>query len=325
MKPENILRFENDVLKICDFGLAVHVKSQVKHENYIGTRWYRAPECVLGSTKYDKAIDVFAAGWILLEFFSEKRPVFKGITSAEQMDEYWKVLGTPTQKQWPEGYKLAKKYEYSFETFRDDDLSVSKRLRLFLPDIDEDLSDLISQMLEFNPRDRITAKDALKHKYFAGLKQRKKSKSKSKTKIKAKTKPKKDEDPKSMVLFEDGDAEVKEKRGDELDEREEDEDNDELDKGKRKIKKEKDIPDTLPPLKTPKAGEFTPLPDSPPKERRQIARVDSPPKAIKLMRLPRNSIPNKLASTNVEPDLPPLDPDRGNEIVSFSRITLYNI
>ena len=83
LKPENILRFEDNVLKICDIGLAVHVKSQVKHENYIGTRWYRAPECVLGSTKYDKSIDVLAAGCILLEFFSETRLVFKGITSAE--------------------------------------------------------------------------------------------------------------------------------------------------------------------------------------------------------------------------------------------------
>ena len=164
-------------------------------------------------------------------------------------------------------------------------------------------------MLKFNPKDRISAKDALKHKHFSGLKPRKKSRSPSKTKIKIKNKSKKEKDPNSMVIFEDGD-EVDDKQQDVKDK----------DDDKVIEKNENDIPDILPLLKTPITGKFILLSDSS-IEKRQKARVPSSAKAIKLMRLPKSSIQNKFTSTNAELDLPPLDPNHGNEIVEFG----YNL
>lgn len=33
-----------------------------KYTDYVATRWYRAPELLVGDTEYGKAVDVWAAG-----------------------------------------------------------------------------------------------------------------------------------------------------------------------------------------------------------------------------------------------------------------------
>jgi serine/threonine protein kinase len=47
LKPDNILRFNDESLKICDFGTAMKMDDHKDPEFYISTRWYRAPECIL--------------------------------------------------------------------------------------------------------------------------------------------------------------------------------------------------------------------------------------------------------------------------------------
>lgn len=42
MKPENLL-FYNNIVKICDFGLAREIRSRPPFTDYVSTRWYRAP------------------------------------------------------------------------------------------------------------------------------------------------------------------------------------------------------------------------------------------------------------------------------------------
>ena len=57
LKPSNILINSECLIKVADFGLARSVASNTKgspqiNTEYIATRWYRAPEIVLGSNKY---------------------------------------------------------------------------------------------------------------------------------------------------------------------------------------------------------------------------------------------------------------------------------
>lgn len=44
---------------------------------YVATRWYRAPEIMLNSKNYGKAIDMWSVGCILAEMFNEQ-PLFPG-------------------------------------------------------------------------------------------------------------------------------------------------------------------------------------------------------------------------------------------------------
>ena len=80
---------------------------------YVSTRWYRAPELVMKSTSYSTAIDIFALGAIMTEMLIG-RPVFPGRTESDQLTAIVTVLGTPSQAQWPEGYRLATQHGIKF-------------------------------------------------------------------------------------------------------------------------------------------------------------------------------------------------------------------
>ena len=52
LKPENILMSPENVLKVADFGTVKNMKAKLPYTNYVSTRWYRAPECILEVQKY---------------------------------------------------------------------------------------------------------------------------------------------------------------------------------------------------------------------------------------------------------------------------------
>jgi len=55
IKPENILVSQSGVIKLCDFGFArTLAASGEAYTDYVATRWYRAPELLVGDTKYGK-------------------------------------------------------------------------------------------------------------------------------------------------------------------------------------------------------------------------------------------------------------------------------
>lgn len=78
------------ILKLCDFGSA---KAFVKGEPnvaYICSRFYRAPELILGATDYTTAIDVWSAGCVFAELLTG-HPIFPGISGVDQLVEIIKV------------------------------------------------------------------------------------------------------------------------------------------------------------------------------------------------------------------------------------------
>ena len=106
VKPENMLLSKNGVLKICDFGFA---RSTIKGENkeftdYVSTRWYRAPELLVGDRNYGKSVDVWAIGCIFIELLTG-RPLFTGDTDYETLKQ---VLQTfHGEEDLPESMKMA--------------------------------------------------------------------------------------------------------------------------------------------------------------------------------------------------------------------------
>ena len=86
IKPENMLLSKNGVLKICDFGFArTMIKSEgSKFTDYVSTRWYRAPELLVGDVNYGKTVDVWAIGCIFVELVTG-RPLFMGDSDYETL------------------------------------------------------------------------------------------------------------------------------------------------------------------------------------------------------------------------------------------------
>lgn len=72
LKPENILIFENNSIKICDFGLAKSAEFPLK--TICGTIPYMAPEIILGQSYYGMPVDIWALGVTIFELLHNRLP-----------------------------------------------------------------------------------------------------------------------------------------------------------------------------------------------------------------------------------------------------------
>ncbi|XP_059039154.1 MAPK/MAK/MRK overlapping kinase isoform X4 [Mustela lutreola] len=96
VKPENIL-IKQDVLKLGDFGSCRSVYSKQPYTEYISTRWYRAPECLLTDGFYTYKMDLWSAGCVFYEIAS-LQPLFPGADELDQISKIHDVIGTPPGK-----------------------------------------------------------------------------------------------------------------------------------------------------------------------------------------------------------------------------------
>ncbi|CCW65550.1 unnamed protein product [Phytomonas sp. EM1] len=103
IKPANMLiDTETGRLQLCDFGSAKRIcrKGVDKNVSYICSRYYRAPELLFGVMHYGCEVDMWSVGCIAAELLREGgHPVFKGITTVDQMAEIFKVLGAPSMSE----------------------------------------------------------------------------------------------------------------------------------------------------------------------------------------------------------------------------------
>ncbi|XP_071234481.1 cyclin-dependent kinase-like 4 isoform X4 [Salvelinus alpinus] len=105
IKPENILVSQGGVVKLCDFGFArTMAPPGENYTDYVATRWYRAPELLVGDTKYGKAVDVWAAGCLFVEMLTGE-PLFPGDSDIDQLYHIIRCFGNLTPRHQELFYK----------------------------------------------------------------------------------------------------------------------------------------------------------------------------------------------------------------------------
>ena len=79
IKPTNILLNESGrSLKLCDFGCAREVSNfEDKYASYMCSRFYRAPELLLGIEVYDFKVDIWSAACVIAEMLCARYKVLK--------------------------------------------------------------------------------------------------------------------------------------------------------------------------------------------------------------------------------------------------------
>ncbi|KAM3725324.1 GLH-binding kinase [Dirofilaria immitis] len=170
LKPSNIVVNDKCILKILDFGLARKIETGERMTVYVVTRYYRAPEVILG-LPYDEKVDVWAIGCILAEMINRKI-LFPGTDRLDQWNKIIEILGTPSQEfidklehhtknfVQSKGYVKALPFE---EIFPDECFigSYSKAPQLCA----SVARDLLFKMLQIDPEKRISIDEAISHPY----------------------------------------------------------------------------------------------------------------------------------------------------------------
>jgi serine/threonine protein kinase len=161
LQPENILVNETrDTLKVADLGSARGVTHKKPFTEYIATRWYRAPECLITDGYYGAEMDVWGSGCVIFELVS-LYPLFPGADETDQINRIHKIVGTPSPatvlKLQSQGFSS---HSMKFQHQK------GVGIKHFISHASPECVDLINQTLIYDYSERITSKVACEHAYF---------------------------------------------------------------------------------------------------------------------------------------------------------------
>ncbi|GJN23818.1 hypothetical protein PR202_gb11502 [Eleusine coracana subsp. coracana] len=154
IKPENILvSADKNLLKICDFGLALHMSDAPPYKE-AGTRWYMAPEMLLGMHDYDALVDDWSLGCVMAELISGSGVLFPGDNNEGKT---WLWFSTTP---FATGVLPRLRYRQRRSLLRHKFPATMLSQQGF---------EVLSGLLTWNPDKRLTASAALKHPWFHDL------------------------------------------------------------------------------------------------------------------------------------------------------------
>lgn len=173
LKPENILlkSAARPSIKIIDYGSSCF--SHEKVYTYIQSRFYRAPEIMLG-IEYTTKIDVWSLGCVLAELYTGI-PLFPGDSEADQIACIMEVLGPPPNTL----LALATRKPLFFEENNAPKPHTNLRGKVRVPSkkslsgeltgADPCFIELIAQCLAWDPEQRVSAELALRSEWLQRL------------------------------------------------------------------------------------------------------------------------------------------------------------
>ncbi|CAD8175081.1 unnamed protein product [Paramecium pentaurelia] len=164
IKPDNILiNPESNILKLCDFGSAKKLSLMEQNISYICSRSYRAPELLFGANNYNTQVDMWSVGCIIAEMFNGL-PLFLGTSAVDQLVEIIKILGSPSKEE-----VLSMNKDYNIKQYSIIQIRKKDWANVFVNEIDPLAIDLVSKILTYCPKTRLSAIQALTHSYFDDL------------------------------------------------------------------------------------------------------------------------------------------------------------
>lgn len=127
---------------LCDFGSAKKLKNEQVSVSYICSRYYRAPELILGEEHYGFEIDTWSIGCVIAEMFLGE-PIFAGKNSKDQFLKIMNVLGTPSDEEVKE---MCESVQVNLPIIQ------GSGLRKKLPRADPLLIDLLDKVFVYSPK-----------------------------------------------------------------------------------------------------------------------------------------------------------------------------
>ncbi|CAH8495055.1 unnamed protein product [Schistosoma rodhaini] len=165
VKPENILITKSGQLKLCDFGFARLLTGPGdEYTDYVATRWYRAPELLVGDTQYGTPVDIWAIGCVVAEMLTSL-PLWPGRSDLDQLHLITQTLGdlVPRHREIFEKNCFFKGYKLIVPENRKD---LSEKFTSLQPPITSKELNFLQSCLSMDPTERLNSESLLKHPYM---------------------------------------------------------------------------------------------------------------------------------------------------------------
>ncbi|KAG5022013.1 hypothetical protein JHK85_018355 [Glycine max] len=127
----------------------------------VGTRWFRAPELLYGSTDYGLEVDLWSLGCVFAELLTSK-PLFPGTSDVDQLSRIVSVLGNINEETWPGCSKLPDYGSISLGNVEN-----PSGLEACMPNCSPNEVSLVQRLVCYDPAKRTTAMELLQDKYFS--------------------------------------------------------------------------------------------------------------------------------------------------------------
>eukprot|EP01082_Thalassiosira_pseudonana_P012723 g11136.t1 g11136 contig5:185420-186957(+) len=165
LKPHNLLiSADGQTLKLADFGLArLSGLPNGPYTYEVVTLWYRAPELLLGASRYSAAVDVWSVGCIFAEM-ATGLPLFPGRSDIDQLIKIFQRRGTPNPSTNWHGVDRMPHYNPEFPKWPE------RPITDFVPMEalgSNSAADLLTNLLQYDPDRRVVCRQAMQHPYFS--------------------------------------------------------------------------------------------------------------------------------------------------------------
>lgn len=171
VKPHNVMiDHEKRQLRLIDWGLAEFYHPKQDYNVRVASRYFKGPELLVDYQCYDYSLDMWSLGCMLASMIFRKEPFFHGHDNYDQLVRIAKVLGTE------ELFEYINKYHIELDPRFNDLLGrhTRKRWERFVHSenqhlVSSEALDFLDCLLRYDHAERLTAREAMAHAYFAPL------------------------------------------------------------------------------------------------------------------------------------------------------------
>lgn len=173
VKPHNVMIDHTArKLKLIDWGLADFYHPGTEYNVRVALRCFKGPELLVNMRLYDYSLDLWSLGAMLAAMVFRKDPFFHGRSNTDQLVQIVRVLGTDGLNAYLRKYNLALGMEYEdlghYERKPWSRFVNTKNQHL----VTDDGVDFIDRLLRYDHQERLTAKEAMMHRWFDSVRPR---------------------------------------------------------------------------------------------------------------------------------------------------------